>query len=378
MLLRKIILSLFLITGLKTFAQKNYLPDSLRQFVLAARVHDGFIFAHNVHVQDTKGTHPDGFELEYSHLHTDVATAEKFKCFPRNGFSFTYINFNKTLLGRGYSLNYFLEPNYRLGNRLTLMLRGSVGLSYLTNPFDSIKNPTNQSYSGHINSLLQLNLGLKYPLTHHFALYASGNFFHNSNGDFKQPNSGVNYINASIGLQYYAYSTRLPAYKKQTDTSWRHHGFHYDAALYYSPKEGYNADSVLQKKFLMGTSFQMLKQVSVMDVVTAGAEVYYDGALRSVKRTFIFDSSSNILAGVLVGHQFLLNHFIFSQEFGFYVSKHTKLYDEVYRDHKVYHTTYQRWGVYYNLNKHWMAGINLLAHYQVADFVDARIIWRIK
>lgn len=378
MLSKKTILLLLILIAVKSFSQKNNLPDSSHQLVLAARYHSGFIFAHNVHVQNTKGTHPSGYEIEYSHLTTDSATVTKFKCYPRTGFSFTYIYFNKPILGQGYSLSYFLEPNYRLVSRLTLTFRASAGLSYLTNPYDAIKNPTNQSYSGHVNALLQLNLGLSYPLTKHISMYASGNFFHNSNGDFKQPNSGVNYINASIGLQYYTRSSKLPVFKKQIDSSWRHHGFHYSTAFYYTPKQGYNEDSVPKKKFLVGTALQVSKQVSVLDVITAGAEVYYDGSLRSIKRTFFFDSSSNVLAGLLIGHQFLLHHFVFSQELGFYISKHTKLYDEIYRDHKVYHTTYQRWGIYYNLNSHLMAGINLLSHYQVADFVDARIIYRIK
>ena len=42
--------------------------------------------------------------------------------------------------------HYFLEPNYRLGNSLKLNLRFAAGLSYLNNPFDSLKNPYNHSY----------------------------------------------------------------------------------------------------------------------------------------------------------------------------------------------------------------------------------------
>jgi hypothetical protein len=261
-------------------------------------------------------------------------------------------------------------------------LRASAGLSYLTNPYDPVKNPTNQSYSGHINSFLQLGLGLSYPVTNHFGVYAMANFFHDSNGGFKLPNSGVNYINASLGLQYYAFSSHLPAYTKEKDSSWKHQGVHYDVSFYYSPKGGYNGNDSnykLTRKYVIGTSLQAVKQVGNLDAITATAEVYYDDALRSVKRIFIDDSSSNVLAGVMVGHQFLLNHFTFTQDFGFYIFKKTDKYDEVYRLGKTfYHTTYQRYGLDYNIKKHWSVGISLLAHAQIADFIDGRVIYRIK
>jgi hypothetical protein len=360
-------------------AQKKYLPDSLRQLVLAARFHSGFIFAHNIYVQNTKGLHPNGFEFEYSHLRSDSAEVAKFKCYPRSGFSFTYVDFNSDLLGRSYSAAYFLEPNYRLSNKLKMNLRASAGLSYLTNPFDSVKNPANQSYSGHINIFLQLGLGLIYPLSNHISVYAMGNFFHNSNGGFKLPNSGVNYINASIGLQYYKHSSKLPLYKKERDTSWKHRPMHIDVSLFYSPKGGYNGTIINytpSRKFVLGTSLQFSKQVSSIDAITGTTEIYYDDALRSLKHIFIQDSSSNILAGVLVGHQFLLNRFTFSQELGIYVFKQTKMYNKTYQD--LFHTLYERWGISYNIRKRWSVGISLLAHAQIADFIDGRGIYRFK
>lgn len=376
---KKLLLLFLVFSFVHAGAQKKNIPDSLRQTVWAARYHDGFVYAHNIHVQNTKGAHPNGFELEYSHQRTDSATVSKFKCYPRTGFAFSYVDFDKDFLGSSYSLLYFLEPNYRLGDRLKMNFRAAAGFSYMTNPYDAEKNPENQSYSGHINNFLQLGLGLSYPVSNHVAVYAMGNFFHNSNGGFEQPNAGLNYINASIGLQYYTHSTKFPRYKKVRDTSWKKNSFHIDGSFYYSPKGGYSGtkdDYEAVRKFVLGTSVQFVKQVGPIDAITATTEVYYDDGMRSIKHIFIQDSSSNVMAGVLIGHQFLLNRFIFSQEFGFYISKHTKKYNEEYQD--LYNTTYQRWGLSYNIRKRWSVGINLLAHYQVADFIDGRCIYRFK
>ena len=375
--MKKLLVIFFIAFCANVSAQNKEISDSLRQLVIAARYHSGFIFAHNIHVKNTKGLKPDGFEFEYSHLKTDSVTLTKFKCYPNLGWSFTYIDFNSRLLGKAYSANYFIEPNYRIGNRLKMNVRFSGGLSYLTNPHDSIKNPTNESYGSHVNTLLQVGLGFSYPLSKHVGIYAMGNFFHDSNGALKLPNAGVNYINVSLGLRYFQYSTRFAVYKKQRDTSWKHQPLHFDVSLHYSPKEGYKGpDTTAQRKFMLGTSVQIVKQVSNIDALTAGAEIYYDDALRSIKDVIIKDNSSSMLAGVLIGHQFLLNRFTFSQQLGFYVSKHTKVYNQHYTN--LYHTIYHRWGLNYKISDHWFAGINLLAHDQIADFIDARITYRLR
>jgi len=376
MLWNKLLLAIAVIPGLCAFSQNNAIPDSLRQRVLVAGYHSGFIFAHSIHVQNTKGTKPDGFELEYSRLRTDSASHAHFKCYPRAGFNFTYIDFNKQLLGRSYSLSYFIEPNYRLGNTWQVNVRAAAGLSYLTNPFDSIKNPENQSYSWPINMFLQLGFGLSCTVSKHFSLYARGNFFHNSNGGFNKPNGGVNYINTSLGLQYFAYSSRLPAYPKSKDSSWKKQPVHVDVSVFYSPKGGYKPDSIAQRKFVAGVSLQVVKQVGNIDASTAGAEIYYVDGLHSIKKVFLREESSSTLAGVLLGHQFLLNRFTFSQQLGIYVYKQTDYYNRVYDD--LFYTIYHRWGINYQLRKHWSIGINLLAHKQFADFVDGRVTYRLQ
>ena len=378
MLSKKLILLLLFFVCINTYSQKKDLPNSLHQLVFAARYHVGFIFAHNIHVQNTKGTHPDGFELEFAHMHSDSATFTKFKCFARTGFSFTYVDFNKVLLGKSYSINYFLEPSYKLVGNLKFDVRLSAGFSWLTNPHDAEKNPANQSYSGHINNFLQVDAGVSYPLSKHMELYAMENFFHNSNGGLKEPNAGVNYINTSVGLQYFMHSTHLPSYNKIRDTSWKHKPAHFDVSVFYSPKVGYDKyDTSRQvRKYVLGTSAQIIKQVSNLDAITFAAEIYYDDALKSIKEIYVKDTSSSILAGVLIGHQFLLNRFTFTQQLGCYIHKQTTVYDKTYQD--LFHTIYHRWGLNYRINNKWFAGITLLAHNQIADFIDGRITYRIR
>lgn len=75
------------------------------------------------------------------------------------------------------------------------------------------------------------------------------------------------------------------------------------------------------------------------------------------------DDATPVKAGLAIGHEFLLGKFLFSQQFGVYLSNPNPLHDDVY----------QRYGLVYRINKSLSAGINLKAHGHVANFLDFRL-----
>jgi hypothetical protein len=75
----------------------------------------------------------------------------------------------------------------------------------------------------------------------------------------------------------------------------------------------------------------------------------------------------NKLVGLLVGHEFLFNRMIFSQQLGVYV------YKEV--PGELINRVYHRWGINYKLSKRFMLGLNLNANLQKAFIFDGRLIY---
>jgi hypothetical protein len=336
------------------------------------RLHYGVIYAHSIHIQNTAGAHPRGAEFELGKRNIDEKTWNYYGCFSRTGFTFSYFDFNTKILGKAYSAAYFLEPNYRLGNNADFFIRGDAGLSYLTNPHDSIKNPSNQTYSLPVNFFMCLGVGLNYKLDRHLSLGVMASFQHNSNGGFEEPNRGINYPSASIAIKYNPVDNTTPRYKKIKDTTWKTDRVAFDLALYYSPKNGYNANWKSERKFVLGINPQVAWRVSTIDAVTAAAELYYDDGIKSIKHN-LGDSSSNTFAGFMLGHEFLFRKITFSQQLGFYLVKHTQDYVRLYRD---FPTIYHRWGLRYKIKDHWYIGFNMLVHNQVADFIDGRLTYR--
>ncbi|HMP94324.1 MAG TPA: acyloxyacyl hydrolase, partial [Phnomibacter sp.] len=165
-----------------------------------ATVHYGSIFAHSEAVQNTRGAQPLGIELQYWRQRRDNAVYNTCRCYPRSGPLLFYTHFDSRILGSATGAGWLLEPNYRLAPNLHLQMRAAAGLLVANRPYDALTNATNQSYSTRLNAWLMYGLGVNWELTERLTLQVSGNFQHLSNGGVRQPNKGVNWPTASVGM----------------------------------------------------------------------------------------------------------------------------------------------------------------------------------
>jgi len=169
----------------------------------------GNVFVHTQSVKAVAGARPSGFSIDFSTMMNDEGSYQLSSAYPQKGFSFSYFNYDTKILGNGYTANYFIQPNYRINNRLHFQLRGAIGLGYLTNPFDSVSNPLNKNYSQFVTPYLQLGIGLGYRLSTHITVSLNTNFHHLSNGSNTQPNSGLNYTTTAVTVAYYPNNNEL-------------------------------------------------------------------------------------------------------------------------------------------------------------------------
>ena len=331
---------------------------------LTLGVQHGFVFAHSPAVENTKGAHPTGAEFILNWRKSDAQAWNLCNCFPANGLLLAYYDYDSEILGHSFTAAYSLEPAYRIGKRSLLYLRLVAGLSYLTNPYDSIKNPSNASYSTHVSGYLLFGLGLSFALNEKWRTNISANFQHESNGGFRQPNKGINWPTAGISFSYEPKPRLLYQGIRQKDKSWKSYGPRWEVATFGVARRIIDSNGKKMRLPLIGLSFLGSKQVGTINALTLGAEAFTD---HTTKRAFKLDSiqGSPIRAGIFFGHEFLLGKFLFSQRIGVYVFDQSPYFDPIYH----------RWGIQYQSKKHWGFGFNLLAHKQVADFVDARIIY---
>ncbi|MFT4203515.1 MAG: acyloxyacyl hydrolase [Chitinophagaceae bacterium] len=367
--------------------------DKTNDWVLALDGQYGFVWVHTAKVESVRGAHPTSATLSLTKAYADANTYQQWHLFARQGLQLTYTDFKKEVLGKAYILAYKLQPIVPLSEHLNLTFTGNIGAAYLTNPYNANTNPNNQSYSSKLNAYLRLAAGLEYNVGNHLGVNLSADYNHLSNGGSKQPNRGINYPTASLGLLYHTQSNRLPQYDYEKDDSWKDdNNIKTDFSLFFSPKDGYakisdpsqswnSAAWKPQRKPLFGGNVQVSKQVSGINALNVGAEAYYDGAMASIKENR-GHQSSNVLVGILAGNEFIINRFLFSQQLGWYLYKNTKYLDTTYYNQSgrssPYKTPlYQRYGLRYRFLDNWYAGFNLLAHGKTADFFDIRLTYRL-
>lgn len=365
-LLRRLLI-INLIT-VNSFAQDN---DSLSKskkvaniFSIGLGIQHGFIFAHSRAVQNTKGANPTGIELSFGWQRNDTETWNLCNCFPKKGLLLFYYDYDVRILGKSFGAAYFLEPVYKVGNKTFFSFRGIAGLAYLTYPFDSIYNSTNQSYSSAIGGYLLLGIGLSYMINTQWWLNTTINYQHISNGGLRQPNKGINWPTAGISVIYQ--KNPRPYYKapRSKEKFWKDYPLRWDIGIFGIAKRGTDENGNSHRMPLIGGTIQAGKQVGRINMLTLGAELYGDRSLSmQLKRDSI--DASDLRAGLLIGHEFLLGKFSFSQRLGVYIFNQTPYYDQIYH----------RWGIHYFMNKHLGIGMQLKAHKHVADFVDLRITY---
>ena len=338
--------------------------EEKRILALTLGIQHGFIFAHSPAVENTKGAKPTGVEFLISWRKSDAEVWNLCNCFPANGLLLAYYDYDSEILGRSYTAAYSLEPAYRIGKRSLLYLRLAAGFSYLTNPYDSIKNPSNASYSTFISQYLLLGLGLSFPINEQWRWNLTANYQHESNGGLKQPNKGINWPTAGLSVSYEP--NPRPYYRgtRQKDKSWKSFGPRWEVATFGVARRIVDSNGQKQRLPLVGLSVLGSKQIGTINALTLGAEAFTD---HTTKRALKLDSidGSPIRAGIFFGHEFLLGKFLFSQRIGVYIFDQSPYFDPLYH----------RWGIQYQSKKHWGFGFNLLAHKQVADFVDVRVIY---
>jgi len=334
-------------------------------FSIGAGLQHGFIFAHSPGVQNTKGARPTGAELIFSWQRNDPAIWNLCNCYPRQGFLINYYNYDTEILGSALTSAFFLEPLFRISKKFQLSFKVSAGLSYMSNPFDSIHNPGNQSYSTKLSGYLLVGGGAWYKINEHFWLNGSINYQHISNGGFRQPNKGINWPTVGVAVSYQKEERNFYSGKKQKEKFWKDDGIRWDLGVFGITKKIRDKNGNSKRLPLIGISVQASKQVGAIHALTAGFELFYDDALKNKIEHDSVTGTSAIRSGILIGHEFLLGKFIFSQRLGVYIINSTDYFT----------TFYHRWGFQYRFNKQWGVGFNLQAHKHVADFIDLRFVY---
>lgn len=176
----------------------------------------------------------------------------------------------------------YLFQDVRLlkSGRWSLSAEWNFGISAGWRHFDSEKNPENTAIGSKINAMLGVGLTATYQINSSWAIRATANAIHYSNGNTHLPNSGVNTAGLMIGAMYTF--DQLPEIDKAIhDTSFKP-GFEYDLAVYGATRRRIAVDSsgeniVVPGKFgVAGMNFAPMYAVNRYFRAGISADFQYD------------------------------------------------------------------------------------------------------
>jgi hypothetical protein len=339
-------------------------PQKEVSYSLSGQMLHAWFYAHSEAISQYKGVIGSGIQIDFNRYRKDELAYQYAHRHYNSGFGFQYVKFSNEDLGEAANLYYFLEPFLIEGKKASLRLRAAGGLNYGSNPYNKETNPENDAYSSTINGYLGLGMSLNFALGNKLQMMLNATYSHFSNGNTKNPNTGVNYPNIGVGLEYKLATKNVPLgkmlfYKEH----WR-----YDVGFLFSNK---SLPTQRDRRFwAYGLNMQVSYQVHPIHAFTVGVEGIIDKSMRSALDSSVYTYNLDLdhrLAGIMLGHEFLFNRMIFSQQLGYYVYK--EIPDNVLRN------LYHRWGINYKLNRRVMLGINLNANLQKAFIFDGRLIF---
>jgi hypothetical protein len=335
-------------------------------FSYGVQANYGFVFAHSNDVENTANSFPRGLTASLNWHRTDKQILDQYNCFPRQSLLIAFYDFDNSVLGNGINLSYSLEPHFMMNQWVSFYPKVSIGAAILSNPSDSIRNPTNKSYSLPVSAYLALGVGMRWQFNNQWAINLTAEYQHVSNGGLREPNLGINWPTAGLGIEYSPKGLALKKFTRLKESNESFNAWRLSIGILGIVKGG-NINTVRVYEPIAGINFTISKEVNRLHAWMGTVEFYQDQFLVERLASEAIESTG-LRAGAMLGHEFLLGKFIFSQQIGVYLLGR-------YNNDLLYH----RWGLQYSFLPRWSAGVNLKAHKQVADFTDVRVsylIWK--
>ncbi len=364
----KLLLALVMLPVLTISAQvtNQFKKAKPTRWVFGIKGDEGSVVIHTKAIEAMRGARPIGTGLEMSRQANDSISYNHTSSYTRVGVQLQYVHYGTPILGNSYMASYFIQPVYRINKRFHFFFRSSLGLSYSDNPFNphSPIDTLNQSFSLHWNPYLQVTAGVGVRINKQVSVEMSSGFNHISNANINRPNRGLNWLTSSIHLLYTPAGNELTPFHYTNKSFWKHRPFQYRlGVLYVTPQDYAGSTMDYQRTYAAGVFAEASKQIGRIHGLVGGIQVYYnhfnldnpnpDAPYNPTKH-------SSTLAGIYLGHEFLLGRVIISQVIGRYITPHPNFYNPFFHQHSFK----------YLVSKHWQPGFSFRAHEDEADFVS--------
>lgn len=326
----------------------------------------GNIALHNNDILHLISGHPEGVVVGWNKRTFGEKSWQQRYNYPDYGVSFSYQDLKNENLGENYAL--YAHYNFYWLNR-KLMLRIGQGLALTTNPYDKESNFRNIAFGSKLMSSTLAMLQFKQDrLFENFGIQLGATLIHYSNANVKAPNTSVNSITVSAGLNYH-FDEKGAEYSYDLNDEKITERVKYNLVF----RSGINESDVIgsgQFPFYIFSAYAD-KRLGTKSAIQLGSEVFFSNFLKElIKYNSVAFQEENIdsdldykRVGVFLGHELFINRLSVITQLGYYV----------YYPYDFEGRTYQRIGLKHYFNNKIFAAITLKSHAAKAEAVELGI-----
>jgi hypothetical protein len=310
-------------------------------------------------------TTPHAYEIFLSRKTNGSKPWHEFYHYPAYGVSYMFFNLGSpTYLGYAHSIFPFLQFHLtKPENRVCLNLRLAAGAGRIDKIYDPVKNFKNASISTHFNAFLGMGLEGSVRITPPLNLTGGLSYSHFSNGTIKKPNTGLNYVTASVGASYSFFGeNKIISEITASDQKW-----HYTIILSGGMKSYIIFEDV--NFAAAGLSFEVSRKHLTFTRISGTVDVFYDALDYALlaRRGENATRFQTVKLGAAAGYSFLFGNLSANVQLGRYLiaKKH---------DAGMY---YQRVVLRYRISDRISFHAGLKTHFGTADYIEFAIGYRL-
>ncbi len=359
----------FVVLYCNCFSQNSVINNSSFQ----AEYFYGNILKHNKNVGHFSVDHPTGILLSWNKKTFGEKEWQQRFNYPDYGFSFSYQDNKNEILGDVYSFYghynfYFLKRT----NKNQFILRPSFGVGYNTNPYDKVTNPKNVAFGTKLNASVSFRLYYQREnIFKNVGINAGFVFMHTSNASFKSPNTGLNILGATIGMNYNLNSTTEIEYILEEKESEKiNKKIKYNFELRSGANESDFINTGVKPFFVVAVYAD--KRLTKKSALQFGTELMVNYSLKDYMdlKEIVdesFEKGDFKRVGVFIGHELFINKLSIIGQLGYYA------YYPINFESRIY----QRVGFKYYFNEKLFGSFSLKTHAAKAETFSLGIGFRL-
>ncbi len=339
-----------------SLAAQNSIPEESVWFQFQPQY--GFLLPHHKSIRYYIDSHVPAFEINVSYNTAGRFPYDDKYRFPKVGLAYFAGRLDKQgFLGYAHALYPFIRIPVYSSTCLTIHYRIAIGYSRLTKPFDLYSNFYNHAIGSHGNLLFGFLVDALSPLNKKVELITSAGLTHFSNGNIRQPNLGINYISALLGLRYKLHSTTI--FNKVTLEPFINRKYEFQSII--SAGARVLDLEFNEPLFASSLSFDMGRYLSDKRKIGLGIDFFYSEVLGLIltQEGKSANSFEKTQTGFHISHDLVYNRFIMSVQMGTYVLAKYKS-----------NAVYGRFALRYRISKNVLASVAIKTHLAIADFVE--------